>query len=169
MLQSVVYYSHKVRERATSKPTLRDVGNLHEPYKSPPLCQRLTHIAFALAELLTARAPFRLGKFLQRSRACRFSTVALQRAKASAPRTNVRFWESKCSANSPAAWKIFLANKCSAQIRRATTAPAPMCRYAVLPIQQYVIAYHTLCSSCPTTLDDCHCVQSHSLCHTVSQ
>jgi hypothetical protein len=27
----VVYYSHKVRERATSKPTLRDVGNLHEP------------------------------------------------------------------------------------------------------------------------------------------
>lgn len=85
MLLFVVYYSHKVRERATSKPTLRDVGNLHEPYKSPPLCQRLTLIAIALAELLTARAPFCLGKFLQRSRACRFSTVALQRAKASAP------------------------------------------------------------------------------------
>ena len=52
MLLFVVYYSHKVRERATSKPTLRDVGNLHEPYKSPPLCQRLTLIAFALAEWL---------------------------------------------------------------------------------------------------------------------
>ena len=45
MLLFVVYYNHKVRERATSKPTLRDVGNLHEPYKSPPLCQRLTLIA----------------------------------------------------------------------------------------------------------------------------
>ncbi len=44
----MVYYSHKVRERATSKPTLRDVGNLHEPYKSPPLCQRLTLIASPL-------------------------------------------------------------------------------------------------------------------------
>ena len=48
MLLFVVYYSHKVRERATSKPTLRDVGNLHEPYKSPPLCQRLTLIALPL-------------------------------------------------------------------------------------------------------------------------
>lgn len=48
MLLLVVYYSHKVRERATSKPTLRDVGNLHEPYKSPPLCQRLTLIASPL-------------------------------------------------------------------------------------------------------------------------
>lgn len=48
MLLSVVYYSHKVRERATSKPTLRDVGNLHEPYKSPPLCQRLILIASPL-------------------------------------------------------------------------------------------------------------------------
>ena len=77
MLLFVVYYSHKVRERAISKPTLRDAGNLHEPYKSPPLCQRLALIAFALAELLTARAPFCLDKFLQRLRACRFSTVAL--------------------------------------------------------------------------------------------
>jgi hypothetical protein len=57
MLLFVVYYNHKVRERAASKPTLRDAGNLHEPYKSPPLCQRLTLIAFALG-CGYPRAPF---------------------------------------------------------------------------------------------------------------
>ena len=65
MLLSVVYYSHKVRERATSKPTLRDVGNLHEPYKSPPLCQRLILIASPLGVvtqgLLSALAGFYNG------------------------------------------------------------------------------------------------------------
>ena len=54
----MLYYYHKVRERATSKPTLRDVGNLHKPYKSPPFRQRLTALFYLeFVKLLTTTPP----------------------------------------------------------------------------------------------------------------
>lgn len=106
MLLFVVYYNHKVRERATSKPTLRDVGNLHEPYKSPPFRQRLTALlCLEFVKLLTTTPPgvslapraCVRGKY-PRLRACRFG---------------VRLWENKCSFNLKSISFDFLANICS--------------------------------------------------------